>query len=812
MTERPAEIVACLGGDPTDEQWAAVTMPLEPYVIVAGAGSGKTAVMAARVLHLAIAAEPRIAPGNVLCLTFTNKATANLTERVRRALAMVGDRTDARGRRLVPDGDEPYVTNYHGFAQEIVRRHGMRIGYEPNQQVLTPSQARELCGKVLDRMGFATAVEDSHATIVGRILALADQAADHLVTPQRIIELNRARLAEKPRDTLAEVMRGRIELAQGVETYLALKREYGVIDFGDQIRLALEIVEANPDVAAEYRERFPAVLLDEYQDTNVAQARLLRTLFGDGHPVTAVGDPDQNIYAWRGASLHNLLEFPHAFPRTGGAPARRLPLYTNFRSGSAILASADRIIAPLPADQRPDPEKRLTPSPARGTGAVEVRGFRDEVAEAEAIADAIVAEHDAGTPWKEIAVLCRTHRLYRPMHAAFERRSIPAEFTGLAGLLQLPEVIDVLAYARAVASPSASVALGRILTGPRYRVGIADLVAESLDHLDTVEGLSDEGRARLARFREELADLRERARGPVDAFLADVARRIGLVAEIHADGGAAAGANARRVLSTFLDQISSITPLEGDLTLPRLLAHLDAAEADDEWTQPMSDADAVKVMTIHAAKGLEFDAVFVPGLTAGILPNPRIGQNPTRSSRSLDFELRGDAAILPTFEGNATRFSRELKALAGNDERRTCYVALTRARRRLWASGANWYEANVNAKNVGEFLLDLWTWVEDPEGGAPPEVTIERIDPAVEGEENPLEGARLRDLPPWPGPARPDDADELFPEGWRRAAAAAAGAPDGRGGGGGGRRPARRPGGGGGGGRGPPRAPAPPPP
>jgi DNA helicase-2/ATP-dependent DNA helicase PcrA len=796
MSRYAQEIEACLGGPPTDEQWAAISMPLEPYVIVAGAGSGKTSVMAARVVHLALEADPRIAPGNVLCLTFTNKATENLTGKIRDALAPLVGRRGGNGEPLVAEGDEPTILNYHGFASEILRRHGMRIGLEPDRRILSPAQTRELCGKVLDRVLFPSIEFPRQDGVVDKVLDLAEQAANHLADPERIVELNAGLLEEARSRVDRAILQERIELAQGVRAYLDLKQEYRVVDFGDQIRLALRIVREHPDVVTEYRERFPAVLLDEYQDTNVAQAELLHTLFGDGHAVTAVGDPDQNIYAWRGASLHNLLDFPNRFRRRNDSPAARLPLYTNFRSGSAILAAADAVIAPLPETQRPDPDKRLAPWSDNGVGRVEVRGFRDEVAEAEAMADAILAARERLTSWSDIAVLCRTHRLYRPFHAAFEARGIPAEFTGLAGLLDLPEVVDLLAYARAVASPSASVAMGRILTGPRYRVGIPDLaavaafakdrgrglrgeagervpvfLAESLDHLGDIRNLSAEGRGRLEAFRVELDDLRDLARGPVVTFLAEVARRIGIVAEIHADGGPAAASTARRSIAAFLDQVGTIAPLEGDATLPRVLAALDAAAADeaDEWNVPISDADAVKVMTIHTAKGLEFDTVFVPGLTEGVLPSRRIPEHPLERARSLNFALRGDAALLPAFDGNKTRFKAALRDHATFDERRTCYVALTRAKRHLWASGANWYEDNVDAKGVGEFLADLWTWGEEADGAE-----IERVDPPAEGETNPLEGVRLRDVPAWPGPARVDDADDLFPEGWRRGAGAAA--------------------------------------
>jgi DNA helicase-2/ATP-dependent DNA helicase PcrA len=792
----PRQIVEFLGVEPTPDQWRAISWPLEPCVLVAGAGSGKTSVMAARVIwlalrHLETGGDQGALPGNVLCLTFTNKATELLVGRIRRALAVLE----------LDEGEEPEITNYHGLAQAILDRYGMLEGIEPDQRVLTQAQRAELCARVLDRMPFEHLSTMWQPTIVGNILDLADQAQNHLVEPEEIAEFNRDRLVKLKAhrsDRAYNSALERIELAGAVSLFRDLKRELGVIDFGDQIALAAQIVRNHPKVGAEYRRRFDAVLLDEYQDTNVAQARLLEDVFGGGHPVTAVGDPDQNIYAWRGASLYNLLEFPRRFPKADGTPATKLPLYTNFRSGARILAAADALISPLPKNQRPDPEKRLDAWPSNGSGYVEIGRYRDEVVEAEAVAERIRALHEQGHPWREFAVLCRTSRLFPSLQRAFAEREVPAEIVGLAGLLKTPEIVEVLAYARAVASPLESVALGRILLGPRYRVGFTDLarvaswakgktyelrdededlseeipflVAEALEHLEEVTGLSDEARDRLEAFRAELAELREQARRPVADFLAEVIRRTGLLAELDADPDREVARARRRNLAAFLDQVHAFSPLEGELTLPRFLDYVETVEAGEreEWSpvQP-SDADSVKVMTIHVAKGLEFDTVFVPGLAHGMLPNTRIQHNPAERARSMDFELRGDAAILPTYEGNLSAFKEALRAQEVIEERRTCYVALTRARRNLLVSGAPWYGDTQKPHAPGAFLEELSGWGE--ESGL---AVVDR-GPDVD-EQNPLAGYREEFVRDWPGPARPDDSDELFPQGWRRAAAEAA--------------------------------------
>jgi DNA helicase II / ATP-dependent DNA helicase PcrA len=794
----PDEIVAAMGGaPPTDEQWAAISMPLQPYVLVAGAGSGKTSVMAARVVYLALAAldriqpddNPGVLPGNVLCLTFTVKATENLRNRVRRALSGID----------LPEGEEPQIVNYHAMAAQVLDRYGILAGIEPGQRVLSQAQRVELAGRVLDEMTFDHVKTEWQPSVVDKILNLDAQAQNHLVEPDTIVEFCTSRLEAlkgNRSDRAYYSALERIELAQASAVFRRLKRDLGVIDFGDQIELAMRIATTHPEVGQDYRDRFGAVLLDEYQDTNVAQARLMEALFGGGHPVTAVGDPDQNIYAWRGAALSNLLDFPTVFSCSDGSPAPRLPLFTNFRSGARILSAADTVIGPLPANQRPDPEKRLVPFPPNGEGEVAVASHRDELTEAQWVADRIVTLHDDGARWSEVAVLCRTSRLFFLLQQAFAERDIPVEVVGLAGLLRLPEVVEVLAYARAANDAMASVALARILMGPRYRLGFKDLAlvarwakgknyqwreeggddedtpflfAEALEHLDEVEGLSEDGVARLEEFRDELSDLRTQARRPVAEFLGEVIRRIGIVDELDADVDRVVAAQRGRNLAAFLEQVHGFEPVEGELTLRAFLDYVDAVEALDkeEWepVQP-TDEDAVKVMTIHQAKGLEFDHVFVPGVATGLLPSRRIQQNPAERGYSLDFELRGDASILPRFDGVLSHFKRDLQQQEIIEERRTMYVALTRARRSLWVSASTWYGENVNAKGPSEFFAELAAWGTDS-GDAT--VTVAAGAPG-DDEQNPMLGQRLNLVRDWPGPARPDDTDALFRSGWRAAA------------------------------------------
>ena len=475
----PAEIATAMGAEPTDEQWDAIAWPLEPCVLVAGAGSGKTSVMAARVVYLALAALGRIEgvdpaegvlPGNVLCLTFTNKATENLRLRVRRALAALE----------LPEGEEPEILNYHGFAASLLERYGVLAGFEPGARVLTQAQRSELCGRVLDEMTFEHASATWQPSLVTKILELDDQAQNHRVTPPEIeahVARHRLELLKNARSNrVYTAAQERIELAHAAGRYRELKRELGVIDFGDQIDRAISSRHA----PSRRRRRPPRAVPGRAAGRVPGHERRagradVRRCSAHGHPVMAVGDPDQNIYAWRGASLYNLLGFPAAVPpgATAGPPRGCRCTRTSDR-GPASWRRRTRSSRRSPRRSGPTPTSGSARSRRTGDGEVRVARVHDEWTEARAIARAVSRLHEDGARWSEVAVLCRTSRLFGLLQRAFDEHDVPVEIVGLAGLLKQPEVVEVLAYARAVLDPKASVALARILLGPRYRVGFKD--------------------------------------------------------------------------------------------------------------------------------------------------------------------------------------------------------------------------------------------------------------------------------------------------------------------------------------------------
>jgi DNA helicase-2/ATP-dependent DNA helicase PcrA len=805
--EAPPEIVSAMGGrTPTVQQWQAISHDLTPGVVVAGAGSGKTAVMAARVVYLAMVRTGRLRsdahdgalPSEVLCLTFTNKAAEELARRVRTAVSALD----------LPEGEEPTVRTYHAFAAQLLDEYGLRMGMEPGTMLLTEAQKWQLIASLLTEREF-DAWEVRSDYIIGQALLLSDQIANHLRTPEEVVSATQrfAQSAEfkKERDPkVREAIPKREELAGLVEAYAEAKKVRGAIDYGDQIAHACHLVEEHPEVAGEFRRRFPVVLLDEYQDTNHAQARLLSALCGRGYPVLAVGDPDQNIYAWRGASLQNILRFERDF---GDPHGTRRPLYVNFRSGSRILQVAQEIIGKVPPERRGE-DKELWPHPGRGTGRVLTFVETDERAEAHRIASLIKEQVSGGeVRWQDVAILCRKKRLFDPIAEVLRDEDVPVEVVDLAGLLKMPEVVDVMAWLRVLDDPARNVHLARILQGPRWRIGYRDLRAlaawsarrnrelegrlpgdedmpgdvafaltEAIDHLDDPDmaGLSDEARRRLRDFAEVLAALRESAKGSLADLVEEIVERTGLWAELEASTADAA-VGARRNILNLIQHISAFSPIEGEASLSTLVSYLDTAEETEDELEPAqpSEADTVKLLTIHKAKGLEWKLVFVPGMAdncgkfrSAIFPDVSRQPNPLTQPATMPFDLRGDADVLPPYGGDLKDFKKRLKERGLEEERRLCYVALTRARDVLVVSAAYWYSGPSEPFEPSTFYREV---------AAHP--AAEELEVAECPEDNPLLAIRRERASGWPRDARPDDRDEVFPQGWHAAAVHAARAP-----------------------------------
>ncbi|MEU8224490.1 ATP-dependent DNA helicase [Kribbella sp. NPDC048915] len=772
-----AELCDLLGIPFSDQQLAAITAPLEPGVIVAGAGSGKTTAMAARVVWLICTGQ--VKPEEVLGLTFTKKAANELDVRIREDLTKAGVLgstlpTDqhpilaAHLRSNIPNWEpeepgEPVVSTYHAFAGTLIAEHGLRLGLEPDARVLADATRYQLAGRVVRRSAGPIRYASHHVpTLVNSLLALDGELADHLLRADDVRDHDdavRREVAAARKQTvevrkLAETALKRGEILQLVEEYQAYKAERGVVDFADQMALGARLAEECPEVAAVERGRYKVVLLDEYQDTSVSQRRMLTALFaagdGRGHPVTAVGDPCQAIYGWRGASVANLDEFPEHFPRADGSPARRYVLSVNRRCGSRILAAANQHAAEL-YEQHPGVIPLEAPSDAP-EGAITVGLFETRSQEIEWVADAIVAAHRIrNRRWKDIGILMRTNVDLSAVHEALIARKVPVEVVGLGGLLALPEVVDVVATLQAVNDLTANAAMLRILTGPRYRIGHRDLALlanrarmladagdrptaddlvaaldaavagmDSTEVISLAEAVDDPGPLEyspeaLVRFKElstELRELRSHASEPLLDLVRRVISTIGLDVELtatpdHIDAG------RRDHLAAFLDAVGNFVSTESDGSLDGLLAYLAAEEeyaAGLDLAVP-SEADSVKLLTSHRAKGLEWPIVFVPTLVQKVFPSDRGRDKWTTNAKVLPWPLRGDADTLPDI-GELTNaglkaFAEECKHVNALEERRLGYVAFTRAKELLVATGHWWGPTQKRPRGPSAYLETL---------------------------------------------------------------------------------------------------------
>lgn len=769
----PAELCEAMGIPFSDEQLEAITAPLEPGVIIAGAGSGKTTVMAARVVWLVGTGAVR--PDQVLGLTFTRKAAAELAERVRSALlrAQVID-TDA------PDEQgEEVVMTYDAFAGRLVGEHGQRIGAETSPIMITQAARYRLASRVVNAAQgpFDALSRLRVATLTERVLALDAGLSAHLVTDEQVRRhgrLHAGLLESAPVNNRGNVYASvkaamastaeRIELLDLVAAYRQLKRDLGVTEFADQMSSAAALVDAVPAVARQLRTQFRVVLLDEYQDTSSAQAQLLRGLFtardgssdGLGHAVTAVGDPFQAIYGWRGAAASNILAFHRDFPKASGEGAAQFQLTVNRRSGQKILDVANQIATQLRADPllvRHDPSGAQTPRPLvapeeKSGGVVRAASFLTWPEEVTWIADDVVARHTEGEvdAWSDVAVLLRRNAHLAPLHEALSERGVPVEIVGLGGLLALPEVAEVVSTLRLLDDVTANPDAARLLQGPRWRIGARDLallgqrardlagvrrepvegLAEELqvavaetdpsDLVSLVDALADPGdlpysaeaRQRFEAFSSELAELRRHVGEPV----LDQVRRVVAVTGVDAELASLPGGESRRAdqLATFCDAVADYVDVDGDSSLGGLLAWLQA-ELDHgvglERATP-SDRNSVKLLTVHRAKGLEWPLVYVPALVDTVFPTDRVSENWVTTAHAVPAPLRGDADSIDQL-GEATdagmkAYQAALKEAALLSERRLAYVAMTRAKQQLVATAHLWQPGLKKPKVPSEYF------------------------------------------------------------------------------------------------------------
>lgn len=907
---------------PTPEQSAIISSPLAPRLVIAGAGSGKTATMADRVVWLV--ANGWVRPEEILGVTFTRKAAGELASRIRGKLAalqrlVIQDRGDQIGSvqdgakgdtgpgvfesgLLSSDALEPKVSTYHSFASGIVSDYGLRLGVERDVVLLGGAQAWQLATEVVEGYdGEYGHFRAAKSTLVKAVMQLAGECAEHLQEPEDVEAWLMARLSDfeslpylaaKKRNPpqaaadLAGMLRTRASVADMVGRYAAAKRARGALDFGDLVALAARVAQDVPLASQMERQRYKVVLLDEFQDTSHAQLVLFSRLFGGGHAVTAVGDPNQSIYGFRGASAGQLFHFVREFPVWNGrqgneaagtgeeakeaagqgvaesgdnwSPAPTSYLTTAWRNGRSILAAANVMSESLaraavqrgpaggggPAAPRVPP---LQPSPYAAGGSVVLGRFGSDVDEAAALADDVLKYRvtdfelrpDGSPVPPAIAVLCRRRAQMEPIRRQLEARGIPYEIVGLGGLLDTPEIVDLVATLRVLADPGRSDALMRLLAGARWRIGPADLMAlrdwssqlarrrgqagqsgdhqpdagpavlegdltdaaslvEALDWLPREGWTSSNGRSltpvareRMLQLSTELRQLRGYLGDDLTTLLGEVERAMLLDIEVAARPGTSIH-QARRNLDAFQDAAAGFLRTSQRVDILAFLSWLEAASAEENGLEaPPSDVnrEAVQLLTVHASKGLEWDVVFVPGLNAKDFPSDRDSRW-SSGSAALPWPLRGDRADLPQWDLDQPDqkgwldaekdFKAAVQAHAESEERRLAYVAYTRAKHVLWASSAAWVGSRSGRAEMSPFLAELEMLAAAASEGREPAVIHPRsVEEPSLPETSPL--TLDTEVAGWPydpleGPVDPRTGERLRLAGGRRHAMEAASA------------------------------------
>jgi DNA helicase-2/ATP-dependent DNA helicase PcrA len=838
MTDPPrtlvpaVEVAAALGlPPPTDEQVAVIEAPMEPMLVVAGAGAGKTETMASRVVWLVV--NRFVDPDQILGLTFTRKAAQELAARIRRRLSMLAGAPAMR--RWDPEGavrtrirsSDPLVSTYHAYAGRLVSDYGLLLPVEPTSTLLSETELWQLAFSVVANWDRGLQTPKTPTGVTESVLKLYGEIAEHMVDLDDLASAGtdlyelidtlpkgkgqRGGPSQKLRNIQAVIDERRALIPLVVELGEQMRAQ-SVLDFGSQMSLAARLVTEHPEVAAAERAAARVVLLDEYQDTGHSQRILLSHLFTGGTAVTAVGDPIQSIYGWRGASAANLPRFTTDFRCSDGSPARRLELLTSWRNARHALDIANEASAELRS--RGVPVGTLRARPDAPAGSVDLMLAETVDDEREWCADQVAARYrdaeDSGRQPPTVAILVRRNEDSAPLAAALERRGIPVEVVGIGGLLHVPEVADIVATLALMADPMAGTAAMRLLTGPRWQIGAHDLaalwrratdlaaiefggrssalttteqLAEALDaaipaDISDRAGLGDaladpgpeslyspEGYRRITQLGREIERLRSRIGIPLPELVAEVERVSGVAIEAQVRARRMRGnTTGREHLDAFATYVADYAGRSG-ATLPGLLAFLDSAVVIEKGLEPGKiepTGDRVQILTVHAAKGLEWDVVALPHLAKGVFPSSKADGTWLGSARELLPELRGDLADRAGGEGfppidlrnladrkqldDAIEDHKEaLRQRKLEEDRRLLYVALTRTKDALLISGHQWGDGSTKPRGPSPFLVELHGIVEqlqadNGESGSPESglVIHEWCPDPDDGAENPL--------------------------------------------------------------------------
>jgi DNA helicase-2/ATP-dependent DNA helicase PcrA len=754
------------GRDLSQEKIDAIEQALldSPSLVVAGAGSGKTELLAVRVLWLVANGFAR--PEQILGLTFTKKAATELSKRIYESLLKLRD-SSFWPEDLEFDFQAPTISTYNAFANQVFRDNALALGYESDATLISEATAFQLAREVCVRFGSDVSgtlsdLELNIDTLVEKVIDLARALNDNGQTAgnlQSEIERTVDHISRLPKkageevssrfgyvDTIVEELKPAPLIAELAEIFQKEKKLRSMVDYSDQVALALRAVTEFPDAAINIRENFSQILLDEYQDTSVLQTRLLSTLFS-GRSVFAVGDPNQSIYGWRGASASNLDEFGSDF-----GTAKNFSLKTSWRNPIQVLEKANEISSPLakqasfetpkPIEQRVLPVK-LEAMPDATEGEVQVRFLETIEQEAQQIAEWFKPGLGKGA---SCAVLMRKRSAMALFVETLQSNGIEVEVVGLGGLLELPEIVDLVSALKVIQRVDAGSELIRLLTGARWRIGAKDIdrlfviarklsgprqegvfrqeltIIEALDEVtsESLDLLSEFSAESLRRLRDAallFRNLRSATSLPLADFVRVVAEELWLDIELRANPKLK---NPMAQLESFYETVSSFGTASAGSQLGAFLNWLDYASKRERFELPKSNpaAGVVQVLTVHAAKGLEWDFVAVPNLVEDDFPSKPRSISGWLSGAELPYPLRGDARSLPVFAYEATRTQADIKAAkeqfrADNkehqlrEEYRLIYVAITRTQQALLLTGSYWKPGNSGSRKPSRFLEQL---------------------------------------------------------------------------------------------------------
>ncbi|MDZ7372699.1 MAG: ATP-dependent helicase [candidate division KSB1 bacterium] len=664
-------------GDLNEEQREAVTHGEGPLMVVAGAGTGKTRVITYRIAYLIAAKKAR--PEQILALTFTEKAATEMEERV-----------DA----LLPYGyANVWISTFHSFGDRILREFAHEVNLPPDFQVLSEPEQVIFFREHLFRFPMRLFRPLNNPTLyIGPILQLISRAKDENVAPEEYrayAERLRERARAHPEDAeLQEQAERQAELAEIYAAYQEALRAEGKIDFGDQVNLVLYLLRHKPTVASRIRERFRYILIDEFQDTNYAQFELVKYLAEPHGNVTVVADDDQSIYKFRGAAISNVLHFRDAYPH-----ARIVVLTRNYRSTQEILDAAYRLIRhndPERLEVREGFDKRLRSTRPPGP-AVQHLHYQTLTAEADAVADLIAKKVESGAyRYRDFAILVRSNNDAEPYLTSLRMRDIPYQFSGSRGLYRREEVRALISFLKVLYDTADSVELFNLLSCEIYRFPMEDLhlllsasdrarrpliaaLREPAKFLAEGVQLSPEAEATRVKFLEDLAYFAEYSRQKaVGHVLYEFLERTGYLTRLTRGEAPQAELKVQN-LARFFEIVRAFSNTARHDLVPNFVQYLDLLiEAGDDppTAEADPDVDAVNVLTVHKAKGLEFPVVFVVGLVRDRFPLRRRAE-----PLPLPDELVRE--VIPSGDVHL------------QEERRLFYVAMTRAQQELYLTSAS---------------------------------------------------------------------------------------------------------------------------